>query len=175
MDRRQLAAFTESTRHEISRIEVLVLNAGLFEMGPLLSEKEPLNLDDFMQLHVLSNHFLCQQWQDFFKKGTHIFSVCSVVSKEPRYDSPAYSISKAAQLSWTKMLRKSFQDKEIRVTAVLPGQTLTSSWDGVSLEPDRILASDAIAEAVWKTWEMPGNTVIEEIVIRPQKGDLSYG
>jgi NADP-dependent 3-hydroxy acid dehydrogenase YdfG len=40
------------------------------------------------------------------------------------------------------------------------------------LEANRILSADAVADAVWKAWEMPGNTVIEEIVIRPQKGDL---
>jgi len=91
---------------------------------------------------------------------------------EPRFDSPAYSVSKVAQLAWTKMLRASFLEREIKVTAVLPGQTLTSSWDGIPVEENRILAADAVADAVWNAWEMPGNTVIEEIVIRPQKGDL---
>ena len=156
----------------LSSMDVLVFNAGLFAMGELLNSDDSPSLDDFMQLHVLSNHFLCQKWQSSFKKGTHIFSVCSVVSNEPRFDSPAYSISKVAQLAWTKMLRKSFLEKEIKVTAVLPGQTLTSSWDGIPVEENRILSADAVADAVWNAWKMPGNAVIEEIVIRPQKGDL---
>lgn len=172
MDKNQLSALTSFTQDKLSYIDILVLNAGLFEMGELLSDENKLSLDDFMQLHVLSNHYLCQKWQSFFKKGTHIFSVCSVVSNEPRFDSPAYSISKVAQLSWTKMLRRAFLEKEIKVTAVLPGQTLTSSWDGIPVSSSRILAADAVAESVWKAWEMPGNAVVEEIVIRPQKGDL---
>lgn len=172
MDKNQLSALTSFTQDKLSYIDILVLNAGLFEMGELLSDENKLSLDDFMQLHVLSNHYLCQKWQSFFKKGTHIFSVCSVVANEPRFDSPAYSISKVAQFSWTKMLRKSFFDKEIKVTAILPGQTLTSSWDGIAVETDRILSAEAVADAVWNAWGMPGNTVIEEIVIRPQKGDL---
>ena len=172
LDKHLLPTLTDFTQDKLSTIDVLVLNAGLFEMGELLNDENKLSLDDFMQLHVLSNHYLCQKWQVFFKKGTHIFSICSVVSNEPRFDSPAYSISKVAQLSWTKMLRKTFLDKEIKVTAVLPGQTLTSSWEGILVEPNRILAEDAVAESVWKVWEMPGNTVIEAIVIRPQKGDF---
>ena len=172
MDNSQLINLIEFTRGNLVAIDVLILNAGLFRIGELFDSEMDLSLIDFMQLHVFSNHYLCDNWQSYFKKGTHIFSICSVVSNEPRYDSPAYSISKAAQLSWTKMLRRNFLEKEIKVTAVLPGQTLTSSWEGISVASNRILAADAVTEAVWKAWEMPGNAVIEEIVIRPQKGDL---
>jgi len=172
IDKSQLEFLIDFTRDKINAIDVLVLNAGLFEMGALLNLENNLSLDDLMQLHVLSNHYLCEKWQHLFIIGTHIFSVCSVVSNEPRFDSPAYSISKVAQLSWTKMLRRAFLEKEIKVTAVLPGQTLTSSWDGIPVSSSRILAADAVAESVWKAWEMPGNAVVEEIVIRPQKGDL---
>lgn len=172
MDKSKLCSLSQFALESLSSMDVLVLNAGLFSMGELLNPDDSPNLDDFMQLHVLSNHYLCQKWQSSFRKGTHIFSICSVVSNEPRFDSPAYSVSKVAQLAWTKMLRASFLEKEIKVTAVLPGQTLTSSWDGIRVEEDRILSADAVADAVWNAWKMPGNTVIEEIVIRPQKGDL---
>jgi short-subunit dehydrogenase len=172
MDNSKLIKLIEFTRDTLDVIDVLILNAGLFRTGGLFDVEKELSLNDFMQLHLFSNHYLCEMWQPYFKKGTHIFSICSVVSNEPRYDSPAYSISKVAQGIWTKMLRKTFMEKEIKVTAVLPGQTLTSSWEGVPVAPNRILASDAVSEAVWKAWEMPGNAVIEEIVIRPQKGDL---
>jgi short-subunit dehydrogenase len=172
MDKSQLSSLSQFALATLSSMDVLVFNAGLFVMGELLNPDDSPSLDDLMQLHVLSNHYLCQKWQSSFKKGTHIFSICSVVSNEPRFDSPAYSISKVAQLAWTKMLRASFLEREIKVTAVLPGQTLTASWDGIPLEANRILSADAVADAVWKAWEMPGNTVIEEIVIRPQKGDL---
>jgi short-subunit dehydrogenase len=172
MDKSQLSSLSQFALATLSSMDVLVFNAGLFVMGELLNPDDSPSLDDLMQLHVLSNHYLCQKWQSSFKKGTHIFSICSVVSNEPRFDSPAYSISKVAQLAWTKMLRASFLEREIKVTAVLPGQTLTASWDGIPVEANRILSADAVADAVWKAWEMPGNTVIEEIVIRPQKGDL---
>lgn len=73
MDKSQLSSLSQFALATLSSMDVLVLNAGLFGMGELLNPDDSPNLDDFMQLHVLSNHFLCQKWQSSFKKGTHIF------------------------------------------------------------------------------------------------------
>ena len=60
----------------------------------------------------------------------------------------------------------------VRVVALLPGATLTSSWDGVDLPPERFMPAQDVAEAAWSAWRMSPRTVVEDIVMRPQLGDL---
>ena len=60
----------------------------------------------------------------------------------------------------------------IRVVSVLPGATLTASWDGVNLPSERFMPAEDIAQAVWDAWSLSPRTVIEEILLRPMLGDI---
>ena len=55
---------------------------------------------------------------------------------------------------------------------VLPGATLTASWDGVPLPPERLMPAEDVAEMAWSAWTMSARTVVEDIVMRPQLGDI---
>jgi len=170
--KKDLEELARAVSGQFTALHAVVFNAGLFSPGNLMEIGKGPSLDEYMQLHLLSNHFLCQQWKPLLASGAHIFSVCSVVSREPRADSAAYSLSKMAQFWWTRMLRHEWQGEAIRITAVLPGQTLTGSWEGIPVDPDRILSPSAVAETIWQCFAMPGNGVVEEISVRHQKGDL---
>jgi NADP-dependent 3-hydroxy acid dehydrogenase YdfG len=75
-------------------------------------------------------------------------------------------------LGFTKVLREELKDKGVRVSAVLPGATLTQSWDGVDLPKDRFIPAEDIASTIFSAYQMSPSTVIEEILIRPQLGDI---
>ena len=60
----------------------------------------------------------------------------------------------------------------VKVTAVLPGATLTPSWEGVELPSERFIRAEDVAEMVWSTAKLSPESVIEEILIRPQLGDI---
>jgi NADP-dependent 3-hydroxy acid dehydrogenase YdfG len=60
----------------------------------------------------------------------------------------------------------------IRVTSILPGATFTNSWAGVDLPIERFIASEDVATVVWTAFSLPATTVLEDIVMRPQLGDL---
>ena len=60
----------------------------------------------------------------------------------------------------------------IKVTAVLPGATLTSSWAGVDLPEERFIKSEDVADLIWATYSLSDRTVVEDLLIRPQLGDL---
>ena len=64
------------------------------------------------------------------------------------------------------------KDFGIRVTSVLPGATLTASWEGVELPQDRFMKPEDIAEAIYSAHSLSKQTVVEEIVLRPQLGDI---
>ena len=90
----------------------------------------------------------------------------------PYANGGSYSISKYAMLGMTKVLREEMKQHGIRVTAVLPGATLTPSWAGVDLPASRFIKPEDVAESVYGTYSLSKNSVVEEILIRPMEGDI---
>jgi NADP-dependent 3-hydroxy acid dehydrogenase YdfG len=54
----------------------------------------------------------------------------------------------------------------------MPGATWSASWAGADFPEDRLMQAADIANAVWSAWSMSPAAVVEDIVIRPQLGDL---
>ena len=102
----------------------------------------------------------------------HIFTICSTASITAYPNGGSYGIAKHALLGFTKNLREELKPSGVRVTAVLPGPTLTASWEGVDLPADRFVKSEDVAEAVFAAYSLSPQAVIEELLIRPQLGDL---
>ncbi len=156
-----------------SHVEVLVNNTGVFLPGEISSEPED-RLETMINTNLYSAYrltrgILPQMIHD--KKG-HIFNICSIASIVPYANGGSYSITKYAMLGMTKVLREELKQKGIRVTAVLPGATYTASWEGAGIPEDRFMKSEDVAEMVYSTYALIGNSVVEEIVMRPQEGDI---
>lgn len=156
-----------------SHIDVLINNTGVFLPGEISSEptgqlEMMINTNLYSAYH-LTRGILPQMMHD--KKG-HIFNICSIASIIPYSNGGSYSISKYAMLGMTKVLREEMKVHNIRVTAVLPGATLTASWDGVDLPESRFIKPEDVAESVYGAYSLSKNSVVEEIIIRPQDGDI---
>ena len=54
----------------------------------------------------------------------------------------------------------------------LLGMTLTASWDGVPLPPERLMPAEDVATMAWTAWSLSARSVVEDIVMRPQRGDI---
>ncbi len=98
-----------------------------------------------------------------------IFNMCSIASIMPY---GAYAVSKHALLGFSRVLREEVKDKGVRVTAVMPGATYTASWDGTDLPQERFMKAEDIAQSLWDIYQLSQQTVVEEIVLRPQLGDI---
>lgn len=154
-------------------IDILVNNAGVFIPGELLKEPEG-NLELMINTNVYSAYYLTRALLPSMldaKKGD-IFNICSVASIMPYANGGSYSISKYAMYGMTKVLREEMKQHGIRVTAVIPGATFTASWEGIDLPVSRFIKSEDVADAVYGTHSLSPNSVVEEILIRPQKGDI---
>ena len=103
------------------------------------------------------------------KTGT-IINICSIASLQAYGGS--YSISKFAMLGFSKNLREELKEHGIRVISVMPGAVLTDSWAGVDLPKERFMSPEDVAEIVWTSCFVSKRTVIEDIVMRPQLGDI---
>jgi short-subunit dehydrogenase len=106
------------------------------------------------------------------KKYGYIFNVCSVAGIQAYKNGGSYSISKFALIGFNKALREELKDKNIAVTALIPGATYTNSWNGTELPETRFMKAEDIAEMVKACISISPNSVVEEIIMRPMLGDL---
>ncbi len=156
-----------------SHIEVLVNNTGVFIPGEISHEPDG-HLETMMNTNLYSAYRLTRGIlpQMIHDKGGHIFNICSIASIMPYANGGSYSISKYAMLGMTKVLREEMKSYGVRVTAVLPGATYTPSWEGSGLPESRFIKADDVADAIFGCYALSGNSVVEEILIRPQLGDI---
>ena len=75
-------------------------------------------------------------------------------------------------LGFTKVLREELKPLGIKVTALLPGATWSDSWRGADFPPDRLMQAEDIAKMVWAAYDLSDSAVVEELLLRPQLGDL---
>jgi hypothetical protein len=54
----------------------------------------------------------------------------------------------------------------------MPGATLTDSWSGVDIPEERFIPVEDVAEILFTTSQLSPRTAVEDIVIRPQLGDI---
>ncbi|MEQ9209931.1 MAG: SDR family oxidoreductase, partial [Pseudomonadales bacterium] len=123
---------------------------------------------------VYSAYHLTRALVDSMKsaKTGHIFSICSVASLFAYPNGGSYSISKFALLGFSKVLREELKQFGIRVTAVMAGATYTASWERSGLSPERFMKPQDVADAVFGAYSLSPQSVVEELIIRPQLGDI---
>ncbi|WP_200975967.1 SDR family oxidoreductase [Echinicola sp. 20G] len=153
--------------------DVLVNNAGVFLPGAIHEEPEG-NFELMMQTNLYSAYYLTREFTGAMieRKSGHIFSMGSIAGLTAYANGGSYAISKWAMLGMTKCLRQELLPYGIKVTSVMPGATLTASWEGVDIPEERFMKASDVAESVWGAYNLSPQSVVEEIVIRPQLGDL---
>ena len=154
--------------------DILVNNAGNFEPGSVHNEPEGL-LENQMAANLYSAYHLTRALLPGMMKegrGRHIFNMCSIASLKAYNNGGAYSISKFALYGFSKNLREEMKPYGIKVTAVLPGAVLTDSWQGFDNSEKRIMEAEDIAQMVYAAAHLSVQACVEDIVIRPQLGDL---
>ncbi|MFT5570285.1 MAG: short-subunit dehydrogenase, partial [Cyclobacteriaceae bacterium] len=154
-------------------IEVLVNNTGQFIPGAILEEQEGV-LEQMMSTNLYSAYHMSRAVVPNMKERNkgHIFNICSIASFHAYPNGGSYSITKFAMYGMSKVLREELKSESIRVTAVMPGATYTASWEGVDLPEDRLMPSEDIAKMIFATFSLSPRSVVEDLVIRPQLGDL---
>jgi short-subunit dehydrogenase len=156
-------------------VQVLVNNAGAFVPGRLQDEpSDGSQLRKMLAVNLLSAYDVTLPLlPGIIEQGAgHIFNICSTASIMAYPNGGSYGIAKHALLGFTKNLREELKVSGVRVTAVLPGPTLTASWAGVELPVERFVQADDVAEAIFAAYHLSPHAVVEELLIRPQLGDL---
>lgn len=156
-----------------SPLDVLVNNVGRFLPGQLISESDE-NFEQTMYTNVFSNYYLTKRVLPpmLERRAGTIVNVCSIASIIPYPMGGSYCVSKFALQGFSTELREELKEYNIRVVSVLPGATYTASWEGSGIDEERLMPAEDIAAAIWQACTLSPRTVVEEILLRPQLGDL---
>jgi short-subunit dehydrogenase len=153
--------------------DILINNAGSFEPGSVNNEADGV-IEKMIETNLYSAYHLTRSLLPpmIQKKQGHIFNICSIASIQAYSNGGSYSISKFAMLGFSKNLREEMKHHHIKVTSVLPGAVYTDSWKGSGIDENRIMQDDDIAKMVLAASQLSPQACVEEIVLRPQLGDL---
>ena len=169
----EVEGFAQKVLSHWDQIDVLVNNAGVFIPGEILNEEDGA-LARMIEVNLYSAYNLTRKLAPVMvARGTgHIINMCSVASIKAYPNGGSYSISKFALLGMSKVLREELKETGVKVTAVLPGATWSASWAGVDLPEERLMAASDISDTIYSMLQLSSSAVVEEIIIRPQLGDL---
>jgi short-subunit dehydrogenase len=169
----EVFAFAEAVKALNRPITMLLNNTGVFFPGSIHSEEDG-NLEMMIETNLYSAYYLTRALigDMMNRKSGHIFTTGSIAGIQAYPNGGSYGISKFALLGFTKALREEMKPHGIRVTSILAGATYTSSWEGVDLPLDRFMKAEDIADAIFSAHALSPNTVVEEIILRPQLGDI---
>lgn len=169
----EVQALGEWINTHFGPLDVLVNNVGKFLPGEIHKETDEA-FESTMHTNLFSNYYLTKAVLPAMmeRKQGDIFNICSTASIMAYPNGGSYCISKFALLGFSKVLREEMKAYNLRVISVIPGATLTASWDGVDLPESRFMPPEDIATAIFETHKLSPRTVVEEILLRPALGDL---
>ncbi len=153
--------------------DVLVNNAGAFTYAPL----DELTLDGFREqidVNLTGTFAVTQAFLPAMRtRGSgHLFFMASVAALQAYPGNAGYCAAKHGVRGLARVVREETKDEGVRVTTIIPGATRTPTWDGVDLPDERFMPPDDIARAVVDAYHLSDRTVMEEMLLRPQEGDV---
>ena len=165
--------FIDFVKKNTNTIDVLINNVGTFIPGKLIEEEDSA-LENMINVNLYSNYWITKGLVSLMtqKKEGHIFNMCSIASKVAYANGGSYCISKFALYGMSLCLREELKELGIKVTSVLPGAVRTGSWDGTLLPDDRFIKPEDVSNSIYSAYDTSKGATIEEIIIRPQLGDI---
>lgn len=102
-----------------------------------------------------------------------VVNICSMGSLKGLSGSGAYAMSKHALLGFTRSLRKELKQTGIGVTAINLGQTYSTSWHDVDIDPDKLIDPEDVGNLIVALSKLSPRTAAEEITLMPQGGEVN--
>ncbi|MEX0721489.1 MAG: SDR family oxidoreductase [Balneolaceae bacterium] len=152
---------------------ILVNNAGSF----LFKELRDTSREEF-EGQFLINAFAAFNVTKFVlpelekRERALIVNIASMSALKGLGKSGAYSMSKHALLGYTRSLRKELKKTQIAVSAINLGQTYSTSWKEVDIDPDKLIDPEDVGRLIISLSELSPRTVAEEILLMPQGGEV---
>ena len=172
---RSVGATAKRILQRFGRVDILINNAGVtyFKSVERTSIKE---FDEVVETNLRGAFLLTKAFLPAMlrrRRGT-ILTVVSHAAKAIYTWSGAYTASKRGVEGLMNVLRAETRDRGLRVVNIYPGAVLTSIWQKRhrTRYGHRMLTPEQVAHAVYLLTVQPDSMMTEEIVLRPQRGDV---
>jgi len=168
-----VAAMAAAVAKRFGAVDVLINNAGAFATAPF-AETKIADFDRMVATNLRSAFLVTRAFLPAMlkRKRGDIFFMSSIAGLGAYPNAAGYCAAKFGVTGLAKVLRAETKNAGIRVCCVHPGATWSPSWSQSGVKPERIMPAEDVARAFLDVWRLSRRTVVEEIVLRPQPGDV---
>ena len=172
-DEAEVAALAAAVTKRLGAVDVLINNAGTFAGGPFaefaVAEFDRIVAANLRSAFLVSRAFLPAMLR---RRRGDIFFMSSIAGLGAYPGGAAYCAAKFGVTGLAKVLRAETKRAGIRVCCVHPGATWSPSWSKSGVKRERLMPAEDVARAFLHVYRLGRRAVVEEIVLRPQLGDV---
>jgi len=183
-DEAQAVAAVETTVEQLGRLDIVVNNAGLMLLGPIVgadtsewTRMVELNVLGLMYVTAAALPHLQRAAEQEPRRVSDLVNVSSVAGRVARLGTGAYNATKWAVNAFSEALRQEVTEQHVRVTLVEPGAVATelaghNRPEILAALRDSIgdiqrMDSEDIADAITYVVTRPRHVALNEVLIRP--------
>jgi NAD(P)-dependent dehydrogenase (short-subunit alcohol dehydrogenase family) len=172
-DEASVAAMAAAVTKRFGGVDVLINNAGKFEGAPL-AEMSVTQFDRLIGANLRSVFLVSKAFVPAMaaRGRGDVFNMSSIAGLDAYPGGAGYCAAKFGVTGLSKVMRAELKTKGVRVCCVYPGATWSPSWSGSGVPEERMMPAEDVARAFLDVYRLTRKTVVEEIVLRPQLGDL---
>jgi NADP-dependent 3-hydroxy acid dehydrogenase YdfG len=181
-DEEQARAFVQRTKDELGGFDILINNAGVMLLGPLLAQQG----DDWrtmVDVNILGLVYCSHAALAIMaeQQSGHIVNISSVAGRIARAGSAVYNFTKWGVTGFSEALRQEAAYVNVRVTCVEPG-FVDTELQGHNTNPmvveatqkmrdeiGKVLEAEDIADAILYAVSRPEHMGVNEMLVRPTK------
>jgi len=172
-DEASVAAMAAAVKKRFGTVDVLINNAGKFTAAPFMKMRVA-DFDHLIAANLRSVFLVSRAFVPAMARRGRgdVFNMSSIAGLIAYPGGAGYSAAKFGVAGLSKVMRAELKDRGVRVCCVYPGATVSPSWQGSGVPAARMMPAEDVARAFLDIYRLSRRTVVEEIVLRPQPGDL---
>ena len=179
-DEEQANAFVRGTREQLGRLDVLINNAGVMLLGPVIGANTAewrLMIDVNLLGLLYCTHAVLPIMGE--QGSGHIVNISSVAGRFANLGSGVYNLTKFGVNAFSEALRQELVPAKVKVTVIEPGFVATELQehntnpmvvDAIGRMRDEIgdvLQAEDIAQAIFYAVSAPARVAVNEVLVRP--------
>ncbi len=168
---KEMERLVQQTLKEWGSVDVLINNAGLGKLAPVVKAKVS-DWDETFRVNLRAPMFLSKLvLPTMMERGEgSIINISSVSGKSGQANGSAYSASKFGLMGFTQSLYEEVREYGIRVAAICPGFVDTPLVPQMRrLDRSKMIRPEDIAQTVLFVLTSPPTVCPVEITVRPQR------
>jgi NADP-dependent 3-hydroxy acid dehydrogenase YdfG len=172
-DETAVGTMAAAVKRRFGAVDVLINNAGTFK-GAAFTAMSVADFDHLIAANLRSVFLVSRAFVSgmIARKRGDIFNMSSIAGLIAYPGGAGYSAAKFGVSGLSKVMRAELKEHGVRVCCVYPGATVSPSWVGSGVASARMMPAADVAQAFFEIYRLSRRTVVEEIVLRPQLGDV---